>query len=93
MRQSRHIGRTSRDVPRDARTASHQLMLRAGYMKQISAGVYCYLPLLHRTLMKISNIVREEMDAAGAQELLMTALQPKELWEESKRWERYSDID
>lgn len=93
MRQSRHIGRTSREVPRDAHTASHQLMLRAGYIKQISAGVYCYLPLLHRTLMKISNIVREEMDAAGAQELLMTALQPQELWEESKRWERYTDID
>ena len=58
-------------------------MLRAGYMKQLSAGVYSYLPLMHRTITKISQIVREEMDAAGGQELLMPALQPKELWVES----------
>jgi prolyl-tRNA synthetase len=68
-------------------------MLRAGYIQQLSAGVYVYLPLLHRTLAKLSQIVREEMEAAGAVELLMPALQPRELWEESGRWERYTAID
>jgi prolyl-tRNA synthetase len=68
-------------------------MLRAGYIQQLSAGVYIYLPLLHRTLAKLSQIVREEMEAAGGVELLMPALQPRELWEESKRWERYTAID
>ncbi len=68
-------------------------MLRAGYIQQLSAGVYVYLPLLHRTLAKLSRIVREEMEAAGAVELLMPALQPRELWEESGRWERYTAID
>jgi prolyl-tRNA synthetase len=68
-------------------------MLRAGYIQQLSAGVYVYLPLLHRTLSKVSQIVREEMVAAGGVELLMPALQPRELWEESGRWERYTAID
>jgi prolyl-tRNA synthetase len=68
-------------------------MLRAGYIQQLSAGVYVYLPLLYRTLAKISQIVREEMEAAGGVELLMPALQPRELWEESGRWERYTAID
>jgi prolyl-tRNA synthetase len=93
MRQSRHLGKTLRDAPKDAQTASHSLMLRAGYIQQISAGVYVYLPLLLRTLEKISRIVREEMAAAGSEELLMPALQPKELWEQSKRWERYTAVD
>jgi prolyl-tRNA synthetase len=68
-------------------------MLRGGYIQQLSAGVYVYLPLLHRTLAKVSQIVREEMVAAGGVELLMPALQPRELWEESGRWERYTAID
>jgi len=93
MRQSRLIGKTLREVPRDAQTAAHSLMLRAGYIQQLSAGVYVYLPLLHRTLAKLAQIVREEMEGAGAVELLMPALQPRELWEESKRWERYTAID
>jgi prolyl-tRNA synthetase len=93
MRQSRLIGKTSRETPRDAQTVAHALMLRAGYIQQLSAGVYIYLPLLHRTLAKLSQIVREEMEAAGAVELLMPALQPRELWEESGRWERYTAID
>ncbi len=93
MRQSRHIGGTLREVPKDAQTAAHSLMLRAGYIRQLSAGIYSYLPLLFRTLTKISQIVREEMAAAGSEELLMPALQNKELWEESKRWERYTAID
>lgn len=72
---------------------AHALMLRAGYIQQLSAGVYVYLPLLLRTLNKLSQIVREEMEAAGAVELLMPALQPRELWEESSRWERYTAVD
>src|SRR5215475_2039314 len=93
MKQSRLIGRTLREVPREAQTVAHALMLRAGYIQQLSAGVYIYLPLLHRTLAKLSQIVREEMQAAGGVELLMPALQPRELWEESGRWERYTAID
>ncbi len=93
MRQSRLFGKTLREAPRDAQTAAHALMLRAGFMEQLSAGVYVYLPLLHRTLSKLSQIVREEMEASGAVELLMPALQPRELWEESGRWERYTAID
>ena len=80
MRQSRHIGKTLRETPKDAQTIAHSLMLRAGYIQQLSAGVYNYMPLLFRTLTKISQIVREEMAEAGAEELLMPALQPKELW-------------
>jgi prolyl-tRNA synthetase len=82
-----------REAPKDAQTAAHSLMLRAGYMQQVSAGVYSYLPLLHRTLNKIANIIREEMTRAGSEELLMPALQPRELWEESGRWERYTAVD
>ena len=93
MRQSRHVGKTLREVPKDAQTAAHALMLRAGYMQQVSAGVYTYLPLLYRTLHKISQIIREEMTAAGSEELLMPALQPRELWEETGRWERYTAVD
>ncbi|HOW67392.1 MAG TPA: proline--tRNA ligase [Candidatus Paceibacterota bacterium] len=93
MRQSRHLGKTLREVPKDAQTAAHALMLRAGYLQQLAAGVYVYQPLLLRTLNKIAQVVREEMTAAGAEELLMPALQPRELWEESGRWERYTNID
>lgn len=93
MRQSRHIGKTLREAPKDAQTAAHALMLRAGYIQQVSAGVYSYLPLLFRTLNKVSQIIREEMAAAGSEELLMPALQTKELWEESGRWERYTAVD
>jgi prolyl-tRNA synthetase len=93
MRQSRLFGKTLREVPRDAQTAAHALMLRAGYIQQLSAGVYVYLPLLYRTLTKLSRIVREEMEAAGGVELLMPALQPRELWQESGRWERYTAVD
>ena len=79
MKQSRLLGKTLREVPKDAQTAAHALMLRAGYIQQLSAGVYIYLPLLYRTLAKLSQIVREEMEAAGGVELLMPALQPQGL--------------
>jgi prolyl-tRNA synthetase len=93
MRQSRLLGRTLREAPKDAQTAAHALLVRAGFIQQLSAGVYSYLPLLLRTLNKVSQIVREEMIAAGSQELLLPALQPRELWEESHRWERYTAVD
>jgi len=93
MKQTRLLGKTLREPPKDAQTAAHSLMLRAGYIQQLSAGVYIYMPLLYRALAKLSQIVREEMEAAGAVELLMPALQPRELWEESGRWERYTALD
>lgn len=93
MLQSRQLSKTLREDPKDAQTVAHKLMIRAGYIKQVSAGIYSYLPLALKVLQKISNIVREEHNARGCEELLMPALQPKELWEESKRWERYTNID
>jgi prolyl-tRNA synthetase len=93
MKQTRLLGKTLRETPKDAQTAAHALMLRAGYIQQLSSGVYIYLPLLYRALAKLSQIVREEMEAAGAVELLMPALQPQGLWEESGRWERYTAVD
>ncbi len=85
MRMSRLFGRTLREVPADAEHESHMLMLRARLMEQLAAGVYSYLPLGYRALRKIEQIVREEMDRAGGQEILMPALQPVDLWEESGR--------
>ncbi|MBM3132268.1 MAG: proline--tRNA ligase [Chloroflexi bacterium] len=85
MRMSKLFGKTLRQVPADADTISHQLLLRAGMVHQVAAGIYSYLPLGWRVLRKIERIVREEMDAAGGQELLLPALQPMEIWEESGR--------
>jgi prolyl-tRNA synthetase len=93
MRQSQLLGKTLREDPHDAQTAAQRLMLRAAYIKQLAAGIYSYLPLAFNVLQKIAQIIREEMNQAGCQELLRPALQPKELWTESKRWERYTDID
>lgn len=93
MLQSRQLSKTLREDPKDAHTAAHKLMLRAGYIKQVSSGVYSYLPLALKVIQKISNIIREEHNNRGCEELLMPAMQPKELWEESKRWERYTNID
>ena len=80
---------TLREVPSEAEIPSHILLLRGGMIKKLVSGVYAFMPLGYRTLRKIENIVREEMDAAGAQEVLMSALQPAELWQESGRWEKY----
>ena len=85
MRFTQLISRTLRSDPPEAETASHRLMLKAGLIYQVAAGVYAYLPLAWRSLRKIENIIREEMDAAGGQELLMPTLQPMELWEQSGR--------
>ena len=87
MKMSKMLISTLREVPAEAEIASHQLMLRAGLMRKLASGVYNYMPLGLRTLKKVENIVREEMDAAGAQEFLASALLPSELWKESGRWE------
>ncbi len=91
MRISRLVTRTLRDDPPEAETASHRLMLRAGLIQQVATGVYAYLPLAWRSLQKIEQIVREEMDAAGSQELRMPALQPMELWERTGRAAAFGD--
>jgi prolyl-tRNA synthetase len=85
MRMSRLFGRTLRGVPSDAEQLSHQLLLKARLVEQLAAGIYTYLPLGQRALRKVEQIIREEMDAAGGQEVLMPALQPIDLWEESGR--------
>lgn len=85
MRMTRLFGHTLREAPQEAEHLSHQLLLRAGLVQQIAAGIYSYLPLGWRALRKVEQIVREEMDRAGGQEILMPALSPIELWEESGR--------
>lgn len=89
MKQSKLFMPTLREVPSDAEAISHQLLLRAGFMRQNAAGIYSYLPLAKRVLSKIETIIRQEMEGAGAQELLMPAIQPAELWEETGRWDIY----
>ncbi|NEW06020.1 proline--tRNA ligase [Paenibacillus sp. SYP-B3998] len=89
MRQQLLLNPTLRDVPADAEAVSHRLMLRAGFIRQLSSGIYSYLPLGLKALRNIQQIVQEEMDAAGAQEMLMPALHPSELWKESGRWDIY----
>jgi prolyl-tRNA synthetase len=89
MRTSQFLLATVKETPADAEVISHQLMLRAGMIRKLAAGLYTWLPLGLRVLRKVENIVREEMDRAGAQELLMPAVQPAELWQESGRWEQY----
>ncbi|WP_059052350.1 proline--tRNA ligase [Paenibacillus senegalimassiliensis] len=91
MRQSKLLAPTLREAPSDAEAASHRWLLRAGYIRQLAAGIYTYLPLARRVLHKIERIVHEEMERAGAQELLLPAMQPAELWKESGRYERYGD--
>jgi len=89
MRVSRFLLSTVRETPAEAETISHKLMLRAGMIRKLAAGVYNWLPLGLRSLRKVEAIVREEMNRAGAQEVLMPAIQPAELWQESGRWEKY----
>lgn len=89
MRQSKILIPTLREAPADAEVVSHQLMLRAGLVRQLASGIYSYLPLGYRVLKKVEEIVRQEMDRSGAQEILASALQPAELWEESGRLSAY----
>ncbi len=89
MRYSQFLAPTLRDDPADAEVISHKLLLRAGFIRRVTSGVYDFLPMGLRVLRKIENIVREEMDRAGAQELLMPMVQPGDLWKKSNRWEKY----
>lgn len=89
MRTSQFLLSTLKETPADAEIISHQLMLRAGMIRRVAAGVYNWLPLGLRVLRKVETVIREEMDRAGAQELLMPAIQPAEFWQESGRWEEY----
>lgn len=89
MKQSKMFIPTLREVPNDADSKSHQLLLKAGMIKQVASGVYSYLPIAKRVLNKIEAIVREEMEAIDGVEILMPALQPSELWSESGRWQSY----
>ena len=93
MRLSQMLFVTLREDPAEAEIPSHKLLLRAGYIRRIASGVYAYLPLLWRVLNKVSAIVREEMNATGAQECLLPQLQPAELWRESGRWETYTKAE
>ena len=89
MKQSLLFAPTLRDMPKEAEVISHKILLRGGYIKQMAAGVYTYLPLGYRVIKKIENIVRDELNKIGCSELLMPTLQSKELWEESGRWQNY----
>ncbi len=89
MRLSQFHLATVKEVPADAEIASHQLMLRAGMIRKLASGLYTWSPLGLRVLRKVENIVREEMDRAGAIEMLMPSVQPRELWEETGRWEKF----
>jgi prolyl-tRNA synthetase len=89
MRVSKFPLSTIKETPADAEIISHKLMLRAGLIRRLASGMYTWLPLGYRILRKVENIIREEMEAAGALEILMPAVQPAELWQESGRWEQY----
>ena len=89
MRWSKSLIPTLKEDPADAEVISHKLLVRAGFIRQISRGIYDYFPLALRVIRKVEQIVREEMDRAGAQELLMPICCPAELWQESGRWEKY----
>lgn len=89
MLYSRLLLPTLKEVPADAEVISHKLMLRAGMIRKLAAGIYTYLPLALRTLQKLETIIREEMNRAGGQEVTLPAVQPAEIWQESKRWDYY----
>ena len=91
MKQSKVLIPTKKKAPSDAEALSHKMMIRAGYIYQVSAGVWSYLPLAYRVIRKVENIIRDEMDKAGAVEMLMPGLLPADLWKESGRYESYGD--
>ncbi|HHP7230361.1 MAG TPA: proline--tRNA ligase [Xenococcaceae cyanobacterium] len=93
MRLSQMLLVTLREDPAEAEIPSHKLLVRAGYIRRIGSGIYAYLPLMWRVLQKVSQIVRGEMDATGAQECLLPQLQPSELWQESGRWDTYTKAE
>jgi prolyl-tRNA synthetase len=89
MRTSQYLLCTQKETPADAEVISHQLMLRAGMVRKLAAGLYTWLPSGLRVLNKVANIVRDEMNKAGSIEILMPVVQPADLWQESGRWEEY----
>ena len=93
MRLNEMLFVTLRETPAEAEIPSHQLLLRAGYIRRIGSGIYAYMPLMWRVLQKVSQIVREEMNATGAQECLLPQLQPAQLWQESGRWDTYTKAE
>ncbi len=93
MRLNEMLFVTLRETPAEAEIPSHQLLLRAGYIRRIGSGIYAYMPLMWRVLQKVSQIVREEMNATGAQECLLPQLQPSQLWQESGRWDTYTKAE
>jgi len=93
MRYSKFIGRSLREVPKEAEALSHRLLLKAGYIDPLMAGVYTFLPLGWRVMRKIEEVIREEMEGIGGQEILMPTLQKKEQWLESGRWDGPGEID
>ncbi|MGH7543808.1 MAG: proline--tRNA ligase, partial [Gemmatimonadota bacterium] len=92
MRWTRTFIPTVREDPADAEVASHRLMVRAGLLRPLARGVYTYLPLLQRVILKVERIVREELDRIGAVELTMPIIHPAELWQETGRWEVYGPL-
>jgi len=91
MKASNYTIATLKEVPADAEIASHRLLIRGGFIRKLASGLYTWLPMGLRVLHKVENIIRQEMDASGAQELLMPVVQPAELWKESGRWQKYDD--
>ena len=89
MRYSQLFGKTTKIAPKDAEAISHKLLVQAGYIDQLSAGIYSFLPLGLKVLQNITNIIREEMNAVGGQEVSLPSLQPKNIWEETGRWETF----
>lgn len=92
MKQSKLFGKTRRDISKDEKSINAELLIKAGFIEKHMAGVYNYLPLGLKVFRKVENIIREEMDAVDGQEMLMTALQPKELWDKTGRWSEMEDI-
>jgi len=92
MRLSQSFYKTLKEIPKDAQIPSHQLMFRSGMIQQLSSGIYNYLPLALRSIRKIEKIIREELDSRGCEEVLMPAVQPASLWQESGRWDLYGDL-
>src|SRR5574340_1399843 len=86
MKMSKLFSQTLREAPSEAEVVSHQLLVRAGYIRPLGAGIFSYLPLAKRALTKIENIMREEIDAIGGQEITMPVIHPADLWKESRRW-------
>ena len=89
MRYTQLFGKTSRETPSDVETSSHLFMLKAGLVYQVASGLYSYMPMAWRSLKKIEQIIRDEMDSTGSQELRLPALQPQELWDQSGRTDSF----